>query len=95
MNSDLSGDVSRHEDVWLKALSMAAKKFPAFCNTGNEDEDIKEFCAFLSITGAETSFLVSADGLTGYPCTEENGCENGSSVGNSKCDYKDNKSLSG
>mmetsp|Transcript_13342 Transcript_13342/g.1952 ORF Transcript_13342/g.1952 Transcript_13342/m.1952 type:complete len:95 (-) Transcript_13342:621-905(-) len=49
-------------------LTEAAKDFPAFCNTGDEKKDKYEFSAFLSIIGAETSFL------SGFPCTTEIGC---------------------
>lgn len=49
-------------------LTEAAKKFPTFCNTGNELKDRQEFSAFLSILGAETGFSF------GFPCTTELGC---------------------
>lgn len=51
-------------------LTNAAKKYPEFCNTGDEKKDKMEFAAFLSIIGAETSFS------NNFPCTIENGCPN-------------------
>ncbi|KAL4467060.1 hypothetical protein ABPG74_010657 [Tetrahymena malaccensis] len=57
---------------WAAEITEAAKSFPEFCNSGDEEKDKQEFAAFLSIIGAETSF----DSSNGFPCTKENGCPN-------------------
>jgi len=57
-------------DKWVADITAAAKIFPEFCNTGNEDNDRAEFSAFLAIIGAETAFNTGA----GFPLERENGC---------------------
>ena len=59
-------------DTYIQEISEAAKSFPTFCNTGDEEKDIQEFSAFISIVGAETSFSPA----NGFPCTHETGCPN-------------------
>jgi len=43
-------------DAYAEQITEAAKTYPDFCNSGNNDIDMAEFSAFLSIVGAETSF---------------------------------------
>jgi hypothetical protein len=56
----------------LAAITTASLKFPTFCNTGNDVDDEREFCAFLAIIGAETSLMDTAG--KGTACITETGC---------------------
>ncbi|KAL4474223.1 hypothetical protein ABPG72_001762 [Tetrahymena utriculariae] len=70
---NINGVITKAQsDKWLADITNAAKAFPDFCNSGNEQKDKQEFTAFLTIIGAETSF----DPSNGFPCTKENGCPN-------------------
>lgn len=67
INPSISQDFA---DQMEQDLTEAAKNFPTFCNTGDDKKDMEEFSAFLTIVGAETSFM------NNFPCTTEVGCPN-------------------
>ncbi|KAL4474222.1 hypothetical protein ABPG72_001761 [Tetrahymena utriculariae] len=57
-------------DKWLEDLTNAAKAFPDFCNSGNEQKDKQEFATFLTNIGAETQF----NPANRFPCTKQDLC---------------------